>query len=53
MTVRTCPDVPSTRIFTTCFEEFGFYVNKTGEPNLTKGTIEWEGTAEHVAWHPP
>ena len=53
MTVRTCPDVPSTRMFTTCFEEFGFYVNKTGEPNLTKGTIEWEGTAEHVAWHPP
>jgi hypothetical protein len=34
-------------------KEFGFYVNNTGEPNLTKGTIEWEGTAEHVAWHPP
>ena len=28
-------------------------MNSIGEPNLTMGTIEWEGTAEHVAWHPP
>lgn len=53
MTVRTGPDVPSTRTLTTSFKEFGFYVNKTGEPNLTKGTIEWKGPAEDVAWHPP
>jgi hypothetical protein len=29
------------------------YVNQQGDPSLTKGTIEWEGTAEHIAWHPP
>jgi hypothetical protein len=33
--------------------EFGLYVNRHGDPSRTKGTIEWEGTAEHVAWHPP
>ena len=33
--------------------EFGLYVNRSGEPDFKKGTIEWEGTAEHVAWHPP
>jgi hypothetical protein len=29
------------------------YVDRLGDLSLTKGTIEWEGTAEHVAWHPP
>ena len=53
MTVRIRPGVPSTRMLTTFEKEFGFYVNSAGEPNLTKGTIEWERTAEHVAWHPP
>ena len=53
MTVRIRPGVPLTRMLTTFEKEFGFYVNSAGEPNLTKGTIEWEGTAEHVAWHPP
>ena len=33
--------------------EFGLYVNQHGDPSRTKGTIEWEGTAKHVAWHPP
>jgi RHO1 GDP-GTP exchange protein 1/2 len=33
--------------------EFGLYVNRHGDPSRTNGTIEWEGTAEHVAWHPP
>ena len=28
-------------------------MNRHGDPSRTKGTIEWEGTAEHVAWHPP
>ncbi|KAI0286014.1 CNH domain-containing protein [Russula aff. rugulosa BPL654] len=36
-----------------CYDEFGLYVNHHGDPSRTKGTIEWEGTAEHVAWHPP
>jgi len=35
------------------FTEFGLYVNRHGDPSRIKGTIEWEGTAEHVAWHPP
>ena len=33
--------------------EFGLYVNRHGDPIHMNGTIEWEGTAEHVAWHPP
>ena len=33
--------------------EFGLYVDKNGEPIHHIGTIEWEGTAERVAWHPP
>ena len=33
--------------------EFGLYVNKNGDPIRRMGTIEWEGTAERVAWHPP
>jgi len=37
----------------TTFTEFGLYVDKHGDPNLTKGTVEWEGTADAVAWHPP
>jgi len=28
-------------------------VNRAGDPILTKDTIEWEGTAEHVACDPP
>lgn len=33
--------------------EFGLYVDRHGEPCRSSQTIEWEGTAEHVAWHPP
>lgn len=33
--------------------EFGLYVDKHGEPTRSIGTIEWEGTAEQVALHPP
>ena len=33
--------------------EFGLYVDRHGDPSRSMGTIEWEGTAEHVAWHPP
>ena len=32
--------------------EFGLYVDRHGDPSRTVGTIEWEGTAERVAWHP-
>jgi len=39
--------------FLLCYDEFGLYVDKHGEPSRTFGTIEWEGTAEHVALHPP
>ena len=35
------------------FTEFGLYVDKHGDPSRRIGTIEWEGTAERVAWHPP
>jgi len=35
------------------FIEFGLYVDKHGDPSRLIGTIEWEGTAERVAWHPP
>ena len=33
--------------------EFGLYVNRHGEPSRTIGTVEWEGTAERAAYHPP
>jgi hypothetical protein len=33
--------------------EFGLYVDKHGDPSRPMGTVEWEGTAERVAWHPP
>jgi len=39
--------------FLLCYDEFGLYVDKHGEPSRSSGTIEWEGTAEHVALHPP
>lgn len=33
--------------------EFGLYVDRHGDPSRPTGTVEWEGTAEKVAWHPP
>jgi RHO1 GDP-GTP exchange protein 1/2 len=33
--------------------EFGLFVNRHGDPIRDKPLIEWEGTAECVAWHPP
>lgn len=40
--------------FLLCYDEFGLYVDKHGEPSRpTTGTIEWEGTAERVAIHSP
>jgi len=39
--------------FLLCYDEFGLYVDKHGEPSRALSTIEWEGTAEQVALHPP
>ncbi|KAF7345363.1 hypothetical protein MVEN_01554200 [Mycena venus] len=41
--------------FLLCYNEFGLYVNKHGDPSPTRpvGTVEWEGTAERVAFHAP
>jgi len=39
--------------FLLCYDEFGLYVDNHGDPSRRMGTVEWEGTAEHVAWHPP
>ncbi|KAF8202439.1 CNH domain-containing protein [Pholiota molesta] len=39
--------------FLLCYDEFGLYVDKHGDPCRTSGTIEWEGTAERVAFHAP
>ncbi|KAI0035294.1 Dbl-like domain-containing protein [Vararia minispora EC-137] len=40
--------------FLLCYDaEFGLFVNRHGDPSKDKPLIEWEGTAERVAWHPP
>jgi hypothetical protein len=52
MMVRT-PSVTPPSVILTIFSEFGLYVDRYGDPSRTEGIIEWEGTAEHVAWHPP
>ncbi|KAF8301399.1 hypothetical protein DL93DRAFT_2160894 [Clavulina sp. PMI_390] len=40
--------------FLLCYDEFGLYVDRHGDAAPGKiGVIEWEGTAEHVAFHPP
>ncbi|ESK83843.1 signal transducer [Moniliophthora roreri MCA 2997] len=39
--------------FLLCYDEFGLYVDKHGDPSRAAGTIEWEGTAERVALHSP
>jgi len=39
--------------FLLCYDEFGLYVDRHGDPNRTNGIVEWEGTAERVAFHPP
>jgi len=36
-----------------CNIEFGLFVDKHGDPSRAAGTIEWEGTAERVAFHAP
>ncbi|KAF8166590.1 Dbl-like domain-containing protein [Mycena galopus ATCC 62051] len=41
--------------FLLCYNEFGLYVDKRGDPSPSRplGTVEWEGTAERVAFHAP
>ncbi|KAK6978137.1 CNH domain-containing protein [Favolaschia claudopus] len=39
--------------FLLCYNEFGVYVDKHGEPRRNGVTIEWEGNAEKVALHQP
>jgi hypothetical protein len=33
--------------------EFGLYVDRHGDPSRAVSTVEWEGTAERAAHHPP
>ncbi|KAF5318404.1 hypothetical protein D9611_013915 [Ephemerocybe angulata] len=39
--------------FLLCYDEFGLHVDKHGDPIRPGVIIEWEGTAERVACHPP
>ncbi|KAJ7623723.1 signal transducer [Roridomyces roridus] len=41
--------------FLLCYNEFGLYVNKHGDPSPSRQivTVEWEGNAERVAFHAP
>ncbi|TCD64248.1 hypothetical protein EIP91_004317 [Steccherinum ochraceum] len=39
--------------FLLCYNEFGLYVDRHGEPSRSAQVIEWEGTAVHAAWHFP
>ncbi|KAF9646326.1 hypothetical protein BDM02DRAFT_3188932 [Thelephora ganbajun] len=39
--------------FLFCYDEFGLYVDKHGDPSRRIGTVEWEETAERVSWNPP
>jgi hypothetical protein len=39
--------------FLLCYDAFGIYVDRHGEPNRDFQAIEWEGRPETVAFHPP
>ncbi|KAJ7132313.1 Dbl-like domain-containing protein [Mycena epipterygia] len=39
--------------FLLCYNEFGVYVDRHGDPRRGATTIEWEGNAERVALHSP
>ncbi|KAJ7708817.1 Dbl-like domain-containing protein [Mycena rosella] len=39
--------------FLLCYNEFGVYVDRHGDPRHGAATIEWEGNAERVALHAP
>ncbi|TFK71429.1 hypothetical protein BDN72DRAFT_837648 [Pluteus cervinus] len=39
--------------FLLCYNEFGVYVDKHGDPSRHSAIVEWEGSAESAALHPP
>jgi hypothetical protein len=39
--------------FLLCYDEFGLYVDRHGDPSRSVAVVEWEGTAERAAHHPP
>ncbi|KAH0583069.1 hypothetical protein H2248_010954 [Termitomyces sp. 'cryptogamus'] len=39
--------------FLLCYSQVGVYVNKKGIPSRSECIVEWEGTAESVAFHAP
>jgi hypothetical protein len=43
----------NTNEFLLCYDEFGLYVDRHGDPSRSVATVEWEGTAERAAHHPP
>ncbi|KIM21778.1 hypothetical protein M408DRAFT_80040, partial [Serendipita vermifera MAFF 305830] len=39
--------------FLLCYNEFGMYVDRHGDPRSQNVVVGWEGTAQRVACHPP
>jgi len=39
--------------FLLCYNDFGLFVNQTGDPIDDKPLIQWQTKAERVVWHPP
>ncbi|WVQ97641.1 hypothetical protein IAU59_004755 [Kwoniella sp. CBS 9459] len=39
--------------FLLCYDSFGLYVDRHGEPNRDCRAIEWEGRPDSIAFHPP
>ncbi|WWD17661.1 hypothetical protein CI109_102102 [Kwoniella shandongensis] len=39
--------------FLLCYDTFGLYVDRHGEPNRDRRAIEWEGRPDSIAFHPP
>lgn len=46
-------NIPSDNISPSGYLEFGLFVNRKGDPSRKNSTVEWEGTADHVALHAP
>ncbi|OCF37676.1 hypothetical protein I316_00803 [Kwoniella heveanensis BCC8398] len=39
--------------FLLCYDSFGLYVDRHGEPNRDCRAIEWEGRPDSIGFHPP
>ncbi|KIJ21217.1 hypothetical protein PAXINDRAFT_96076 [Paxillus involutus ATCC 200175] len=53
---EACKPIAMLRVgseFLLCYNEFGIYLNKHGEPIRGSSTVEWEGNAAHVAMYWP